>query len=72
MARLDAEWGIDFFHLAKFGEDWKIMNVIWQTYPRAAATTSWVSTATCGALERCEGYGPGPGVAREPTPGSPA
>jgi hypothetical protein len=33
VARLDAEWGIDFFHLAKIDGTWKIMNVIWQTYP---------------------------------------
>ncbi len=33
VARLDAEWGIDFFQLAKIEGEWKIMNVIWQTYP---------------------------------------
>ena len=33
VARLDAEWGIDFFHLAKVDGRWMIMNVIWQTYP---------------------------------------
>jgi hypothetical protein len=33
VARLDAEWGIDFFQLAKIDGEWKIMNVIWQTYP---------------------------------------
>jgi hypothetical protein len=33
VARLDAEWGIDFFHLAKIDGTWKIMNVIWQSYP---------------------------------------
>jgi hypothetical protein len=33
VARLDAEWGVDFFHLAKLDGTWKIMNVIWQTYP---------------------------------------
>ncbi len=31
--RLEAEWGIDFIHLAKEGDKWMIMNVIWQTYP---------------------------------------
>ncbi len=35
VARLDAEWGIDFFHLAKIDGTWTIMNVIWQTYPPA-------------------------------------
>lgn len=38
VARLDAEWGIDYFHLAKIDGRWKIMNVIWQTYPPAAET----------------------------------
>ena len=33
VARLDAEWGVDFFHLAKIDGAWKIVNVIWQTYP---------------------------------------
>jgi len=33
VARLDAEWGVDFFHLSKVDGEWKIMNVIWQTYP---------------------------------------
>lgn len=33
VARLDAEWGVDFLHLAKQGDKWMIMNVIWQTYP---------------------------------------
>jgi hypothetical protein len=35
VARLDAEWGIDFLQLAKIDGAWKIMNVIWQTYPPA-------------------------------------
>lgn len=33
VVRLDAEWGVDFIHLAKDGDKWMIMNVIWQTYP---------------------------------------
>lgn len=33
VARLDAEWGIDYFHLAKIDGTWMIMNVIWQSYP---------------------------------------
>jgi len=40
VARLDAEWGIDFFHLAKIDGTWKIMNVIWQTYPPEKASKS--------------------------------
>lgn len=31
--RLDAEWGVDYIHLAKDGKKWMIMNIIWQTYP---------------------------------------
>ena len=31
--RLDAEWGIDYIQLAKAGDKWMIMSVIWQTYP---------------------------------------
>lgn len=33
VARLDAEWGVDYFHLAKIEGQWKIVNVIWQTVP---------------------------------------
>jgi len=33
VARLDAEWGIDFFHLAKVDGNWMIVNAVWQTYP---------------------------------------
>jgi len=36
VARLNAEWGIDFFHLVKLEGEWKIINVIWQTYPPEA------------------------------------
>ena len=37
VARLDAEWGVDFLHLAKVDGTWQIINVIWQTYPAAEA-----------------------------------
>jgi hypothetical protein len=33
VARLDAEWGVDYFHLAKIEGTWKIVNVVWQTGP---------------------------------------
>ena len=33
VARLDAEWGVDYFQLAKIDGRWMIVNVIWQTYP---------------------------------------
>ncbi len=39
VARLDAEWGIDFFHLAKIDGEWMILNVIWQTVPEGEAAT---------------------------------
>lgn len=32
-AKLTAEWGIDYFHLAKHDGKWKIMNVLWQSAP---------------------------------------
>ncbi len=32
-ARVNAAWGVDFFHLAKFDGKWLIMNVLWQSYP---------------------------------------
>jgi hypothetical protein len=40
VARLDAEWGVDFFHLAKIDGRWQILNVIWQTYPQPAAAAN--------------------------------
>jgi hypothetical protein len=38
-AKVEAEWGIDYFHLAKVGGKWTIINVLWQDY-RPARTTS--------------------------------
>jgi len=32
-AKLVAEWGVDYFHLAKVDGTWKIMNVLWQSPP---------------------------------------
>jgi len=32
-AKLTAEWGIDYMHLAKFEGEWKILHVMWQTHP---------------------------------------
>ncbi|MEN8835873.1 MAG: nuclear transport factor 2 family protein [Polaribacter sp.] len=32
-AKLTAIWGIDLFHLAKVDNQWKIVNVIWQSRP---------------------------------------
>lgn len=31
--KLTAEWGIDYFHLAKLDGKWMIMNVLWQSIP---------------------------------------
>ena len=33
-AKLVAEWGIDYFHLAKFDGKWMIVNVLWQSPPQ--------------------------------------
>ena len=32
-AKLIAQWGMDYFHLAKYDGVWKITNVIWQSLP---------------------------------------
>jgi len=32
-ARLSAVWGIDLMHLSKVDGRWKIMNIMWQSYP---------------------------------------
>lgn len=32
-AKLTAAWGVDYFHLSKVNDQWKIMNVIWQSIP---------------------------------------
>jgi Putative lumazine-binding len=33
-AKLVAEWGIDYFHLAKFDGKWMIINIVWQSLPK--------------------------------------
>lgn len=33
-AKLTAQWGIDYFHLAKVDGKWKIYQVMWQSKPR--------------------------------------
>ena len=30
-AKLTAEWGVDYFHLSKVNDQWRIVNVIWQS-----------------------------------------
>ncbi len=32
-AKLTADWGIDYFHLAKYDGEWKIIQVLWQSHP---------------------------------------
>ena len=32
--KLEAEWGFDYMHLAKYDGQWKIVNVLWQTYTK--------------------------------------
>ncbi len=32
-AKLEAWWGVDYLHLAKFDGKWMIVNVLWQTPP---------------------------------------
>jgi hypothetical protein len=32
-AKLVAEWGMDYFHLAKYDGKWLIVNVLWQSLP---------------------------------------
>lgn len=33
-AKVEAKWGIDYFHLAKINGTWTIINVLWQDYPK--------------------------------------
>jgi hypothetical protein len=33
-AKVEAKWGIDYFHLAKVNGNWIIINVLWQEYPK--------------------------------------
>lgn len=33
-AKLEALWGIDYFHLAKLNGKWMIVNVLWQNAPK--------------------------------------
>jgi hypothetical protein len=33
-AKLIAAWGIDYMHLAKYDDTWKIIHVLWQTSPQ--------------------------------------
>jgi hypothetical protein len=33
VAKVTAQWGIDYMQLAKYNGQWKIINIIWQTHP---------------------------------------
>ena len=33
-AKVEAKWGIDYFHLAKVNGAWTIINVLWQDHPK--------------------------------------
>lgn len=33
-AKLVAQWGVDFFHLARYEGRWMIVNVMWQSTPK--------------------------------------
>ncbi len=33
--RVTAQWGVDYLQLAKFDDGWKIVNIVWQSPPRA-------------------------------------
>lgn len=32
--KVTASWGIDYLHLAKYGGQWKIVNILWQSHPK--------------------------------------
>jgi hypothetical protein len=33
-AKLVAQWGVDYFHLARYDGRWMIVNILWQTPPK--------------------------------------
>ena len=35
-AKIVAEWGVDYLHLARYGDEWKIINVLWQVPPQGS------------------------------------
>lgn len=39
-AKLEAMWGVDYIHLAKYEGKWMIVNVLWQSHPKAAANSA--------------------------------
>ncbi len=34
IVKVTAIWGIDYLNMVKFGQDWKIINIIWQSAPK--------------------------------------
>lgn len=39
VAKLTAQWGTDYFHLAKYDGRWMIVNVLWQSPPNSPVAT---------------------------------
>jgi hypothetical protein len=35
-AKVTAVWGIDYLHLAKYNDQWKIINILWQSPPKTS------------------------------------
>ena len=33
VAKITANWGIDYMHMAKYDGQWKIINIVWQAHP---------------------------------------
>lgn len=34
VVKVTAIWGIDYLNMVKFGADWKIINIVWQSAPK--------------------------------------
>ena len=39
IAKVTASWGVDYMLLAKYGEQWQIQQILWQTPPPTNTTT---------------------------------
>jgi hypothetical protein len=39
-AKIVANWGIDYMHLAKYDGRWQIINIVWQAHPAKATPTA--------------------------------
>jgi hypothetical protein len=36
--KADADYGVDYLHMAKWNGEWLIVNILWELGPQAAAT----------------------------------